>query len=478
MSDKSEYVVRPGDTLSAIARSHGTTVDDLVKLNRIENPRLIYPGQKLVLSSPAEDAVEAFFAELWIRVTDAKGAPVPNLKTTIVTSAGRQKHATDEQGVVPPVRTRKADEKIHVYVAKIDGGRKKVAELKPPAGVHQATLQSPKLKTQIPLRVHAGGSDHQEKAPLPVPPGDVQHNRDTSGNPVVNAGVECPNKDNLRLGPNSKFRDHILAASKKSNFKPQAVASVVNIEAAKLSVVVEKKVKVKGKEKTKKVRVSTGEWNPNSAASGSTARGLTQFLAGTWLGEAVRPGTFVNQKAEANGWIKKDAAGRFSVVPEHKAELLALRMNAEAAIMAAVDYGMSNFKALEGGGYDFSKLNDGERAKMLYLSHHLGAGDAKRYLAGTIVAEDTYTEAKPHRPPKLIARGAKTLLTAQVGSAAAAKRAEENGGNYVKAHRLWLSHLIDTGVNFKNFACDPSKLEDVRPLLDLVTVVGGTNPTF
>lgn len=134
--------------------------------------------------------------------------------------------------------------------------------------------------------------------------------------------------------------------------------------------------------------------------------------------------------------------------------------------------------ASEGGGYDFSNLNDGERAKMLYLSHHLGAADAKRYLAGTIAAEDTYTGAKPHRPPRLIARGAKTRLTAQVGSAAAAKRAEENRGNYVKAHRLWLSHLIDTGVNFKNFACDASKLEDVRPLLDLVTVVGGTNPTF
>jgi hypothetical protein len=78
----------------------------------------------------------------------------------------------------------------------------------------------------------------------------------------------------------------------------------------------------------------------------------------------------------------------------------------------------------------------------------------------------------------LIARGAKTLLIAQIGASAAAKRAEDNGGNYVKAHRLWLSQLIDNGVNFKNFACDPTKLADVRPLLDLVTAVGGTNPTF
>jgi hypothetical protein len=70
------------------------------------------------------------------------------------------------------------------------------------------------------------------------------------------------------------------------------------------------------------------------------------------------------------------------------------------------------------------------------------------------------------------------LLVAQVGEAAAAKRADECGGNYVQAHRLWLTNLIDTGVNFKDFACDPSKLDDVRSLATLVTVVGGKNPTF
>lgn len=194
---------------------------------------------------------------------------------------------------------------------------------------------------------------------------------------------------------------------------------------------------------------------------------MTQFLAGTWLGEATRPRTFLNQKSVENRWVKADDAGRCTVLPDHKNEILDLRMNAEAAIMAAVDYGMANFKALESNGYKLDKLNDGERAKVLYLTHHLGSGDANRYLAGTIVEDDTYSEARPHHPPRLIARGAKTLLIAQVGTDAAAKRAKENGDNYVKAHRLWLSNLIDTGVNFKNFACDPTKLDDVRPLLTL-----------
>uniref|UniRef100_UPI0040284CA8 LysM peptidoglycan-binding domain-containing protein n=1 Tax=Lachnospira eligens TaxID=39485 RepID=UPI0040284CA8 len=37
------YQVRPGDTLSEIAARYNTTVDELVELNGIDNPDLIYP---------------------------------------------------------------------------------------------------------------------------------------------------------------------------------------------------------------------------------------------------------------------------------------------------------------------------------------------------------------------------------------------------------------------------------------------------
>ncbi len=39
------YTVRPGDTLWAIAARYGTTVTELVRLNSIQNPDLIFPGQ-------------------------------------------------------------------------------------------------------------------------------------------------------------------------------------------------------------------------------------------------------------------------------------------------------------------------------------------------------------------------------------------------------------------------------------------------
>ena len=41
------YTVQPGDTLSKIASQYGTTVQELVDINNITNPNLIYPGQSL-----------------------------------------------------------------------------------------------------------------------------------------------------------------------------------------------------------------------------------------------------------------------------------------------------------------------------------------------------------------------------------------------------------------------------------------------
>ena len=43
------YTIKSGDTLSEIAEKFGTTVDALVKANNIENPNIIYAGQKLII---------------------------------------------------------------------------------------------------------------------------------------------------------------------------------------------------------------------------------------------------------------------------------------------------------------------------------------------------------------------------------------------------------------------------------------------
>lgn len=52
--DENTYKVQKGDTLSKIATQFGTTVNELVALNNIENPNLIYEGQVLKVTTKTE----------------------------------------------------------------------------------------------------------------------------------------------------------------------------------------------------------------------------------------------------------------------------------------------------------------------------------------------------------------------------------------------------------------------------------------
>ncbi|MBM7855199.1 LysM repeat protein [Desulfohalotomaculum tongense] len=44
-----EYIVKPGDTLWSIARSHGLPIRQLIEANNLENPNWLYPGQKIFI---------------------------------------------------------------------------------------------------------------------------------------------------------------------------------------------------------------------------------------------------------------------------------------------------------------------------------------------------------------------------------------------------------------------------------------------
>jgi LysM repeat protein len=47
------YIVQRGDTLYSIARRFGTTYQVLASINNLRNPRLIYAGQRLIIPGPS-----------------------------------------------------------------------------------------------------------------------------------------------------------------------------------------------------------------------------------------------------------------------------------------------------------------------------------------------------------------------------------------------------------------------------------------
>lgn len=425
-----------------------------------------------------------------------------------MTVAGEvEKHTTDASGQVPII-TAKRDDIVKVEVKKTSGEWKKVSEVKVAEPATHARIASPKVKVTAEMKVHEGPTQTAKThKPTPQAVGAVIATRSQNGNPVQVIALECPNPENLKLGPNAKYRDVIIAAGKRSGFTPQSIAAIMNAEAATLTywtevAILDKKTRKPaidkdGKPKTKKMPKNDGEWDARSASPKSSARGMTQFLDASWIDMALAEGTFLNQRLKKEGWlttekisvkqgkklIEKEVpafmradggfitkiksrslvqvlssrpymTGRGTASDGNLQKLLDLRYSPEYAINTAVDYGLQNLKGLENDNFKLDGLSDGDKAKLIYLTHHLGLADAKRFIKNSMNAAD-----------------AERLLVAQVGTERAAVFAEQNGNDYVKGHRTWLLTFVDKKIDLPAKMCDSSKAGAVRPLLDITLAI-------
>ena len=97
------------------------------------------------------------------------------------------------------------------------------------------------------------------------------------------------------------------------------------------------------------------------------------------------------------------------------------------------DLAKNNLDRLEKSGVHVR--NDSETlAKAAYLGHHLGLGDARKFLAEGIDSGR-----------------ARMLLSAQIGSSAAEQRIA-SAGDATRAHRQWLLGFIERKIRPDQFA--------------------------
>lgn len=225
--------------------------------------------------------------------------------------------------------------------------------------------------------------------------------------PAAPVGAPAAPSGPLQLRSNAAYTPYFESASARTGLPAAMLAAIVGAEAGS----------------------QNGVWDPNSRNPRSSAAGLTQFLSSTWISETERSGTYLNKVAAANGWLD----GNGQVRPSAQDELLALRFDPRASIEAAADYARHNLGALERQGLSSAGLAPEELAKRAYLAHHLGVGDAARFLTGRL---------DPAR--------AQTLLISQIGSEAASARVAV-AGNATAAHRQWLTSYIDRKIRLENY---------------------------
>lgn len=478
--------VKKGDTLGQIASDYHCSVDELADYNNISKMDLIYPGQVINLPQKrymlSEINGEKSTNECLLSFTfeDLIEKPITALKVKITTALGDvYESVTDGIGKIEDVVI-KADTEINIFVSSGLGKIKEVANFITQEGKVDVLLSSPKVRVKGKSAALTGPTENIESKKKEV--NTISTGRDNEGKPRLQVNHTCPNRYDLMLGKNVIYWNQIIRASERSGFIPQSIAAVISAEAAKYP---------------------GGVWKPTSVCKDSanstedvtvyksSAAGMTQFLNGTWMTETLKEGTYLFEKAFEQGLVAdkpvlnkrgediKNKKGevinekKFQVSPdtwknlhELKAERyitgitpypahatsevqtwLNLRFNPEYAIMAAVDYGVANLSALKNDGYNIDGLNDAEKAKIIYLTHHLGLANARRFIKNEINEESAWE-----------------LLKAQIGRKSALSKAEQYGNN-VKAHRMWLSSYISSNIKTSNYFCPEmlhiTKTEDI-----------------
>lgn len=463
------HTVEQGDTLGEIAQRYGVSIDEIAQINHIRDRHKISVGQQLVLpkrKGGKQEVEGEDWSETVMRFVDSIGRPIAGLAVRLVAAGKEMRAITDTGGCISEIRCKACDESIEVHVERHPtrgGGEKHIASYTPHPGQQKIRVQSGLHVEKSALRSHQGNPERPPRQ-MPPQPGEPLETRTTSGNPLTcSVGCECPNEDDLKLGPNSPYRQWVKLAAQRAGLLPQAVAALMNAEAAK---------------------DKAGKWKEDSMSPASSATGMTQFLDGSWLAEAVRSGTYLNDKARKEGWLRQDDQGvwcfqksdgelvsspgldrkmmklltsRRTASDRNLQKLLNLRNEAEFAIMAAMDYARANLESLAARGYAIGELNDTEKARVMYLCHHLGLSDAIHFIQNTIPEEDVLVEGKNGKR-RLKQNGATKLLATQIGTERALREfVQPKGNGWVKGHRFWLADFEGKYIRPSLFACPGDK---------------------
>ena len=198
------YTIALGDTLGTVADKFGTSVDNLVEINNLSNPHLVYVGQVIkVDGNAAPKATPAVAQAAPVQAAPVQAAPVarvqaaPVAQTRVAAPAAQTKAAAT---TAPATQTKaatpapKAETKAAAPAAQTKAATpapkaetKAAAQTPAPAAQTKATTPAPKAETKAATQTPAPAA--QTKAATPAPAAQTKPAATTTPSGSKNAAI-------------------------------------------------------------------------------------------------------------------------------------------------------------------------------------------------------------------------------------------------------------------------------------------------
>ena len=164
------YTIALGDTLGTVADKFGTSVDNLVEINNLSNPHLVYVGQVIkVDGSVAPKATPAVAQAAPVQAAPVQAAPVARVQAAPVAQTRVAAPAAQTKVAAPAAQTKAAAPVAQTKAAAPAAQTKAAA---PATQTKAVTTTAPKTETKAAAQTPAPAA--QTKAATPAPKAETK----------------------------------------------------------------------------------------------------------------------------------------------------------------------------------------------------------------------------------------------------------------------------------------------------------------
>ena len=185
------YTIALGDTLGTVADKFGTSVDNLVEINNLSNPHLVYVGQVIkVDGNAAPKATPAVAQAAPVQAAPVQAAPVARVQAAPVAQTRVAAPAAQTKAAAPAAQTKAAAPVAQtkaVTTAAPKTETKAAAQTPAPAAQTKAATPAPKAETKAAAQTPAPAA--QTKAATPAPAAQTKPAATTTPSGSKNAAI-------------------------------------------------------------------------------------------------------------------------------------------------------------------------------------------------------------------------------------------------------------------------------------------------